>query len=337
MKLSIVTTLYYSAPYVDEFYRRAREQAANFTSEFEIIFVNDGSPDDSLDRAVALHLTDERVRVVDLARNFGHHKAMMTGLEYSHGELIFLIDSDLEEAPELLATFSEIMQARQSDVVFGVQMKRKGGIAERVSGGLYFWLWNLLSPEPIVPNLCTVRLMSRRYVNALLLHREREINIAGLWAITGFQQIAQPIQKLSKGTSAYDLTRKFGMLVNAITSFSNKPLILIFYLGTAISLLALVGALFLVIQRFFFNVLLDGWPSLIVSIWLLGGLTIFCLGIIGIYLSKIFIEAKQRPYTIVRQFYEWSSSSHDKFSYPTERASVLHGENSGTWRDGARG
>lgn len=327
MKLSIVTTLYCSAPYVNEFHARATQEAAKLTNDFEILFVNDGSPDNSLECAVARHLTDERVRVIDLARNFGHHKAMMTGLAYSRGDLIFLIDSDLEEQPELLVPFFEKMRAAQADVVYGVQIKRKGDIFERVTGGLFFWLFNLLSNEPIPKNLSTVRLMSRRYVNALLRHQEREINMAGLWAITGFKQIPEAIEKTSKGTTTYNLGRKLNVLVNAITSFSNKPLIFIFYLGTVISFLSLVGAIVLVIQRVFFNVLLDGWPSLIVSVWLLGGLTIFCIGIIGIYLSKIFIETKQRPYTIVRELYEWSSNTHDELAYSGERSSILHHEN----------
>jgi putative glycosyltransferase len=128
--------------------------------------------------------------------------------------------------------------------------------------------------------------------------------LLGLWTITGFKQVPMIVQKQSKGTSTYNVRRKISILVNSITSFSNKPLVLVFYLGCLISGIAFIAAMYLVLRRIFFGVLLEGWPSLIVSVWLLGGLTIFCLGIIGIYLSKVFTETKQRPYTVVRHCYE---------------------------------
>ena len=161
-----------------------------------------------------------------------------------------------------------------------------------------------MSDHPIPENLLTVRLMTRRYVSALLSHGEREMVIAGLWVLTGFRQVPIAVTKHSRSKTTYSLGRKFAVLVNSITSFSSRPLVFIFYLGVAIGALAAVAALYLVIRRIFFGILLPGWPSLIVSVWLLGGLILACLGIIGIYLSKIFIETKQRPYTIVRSVHE---------------------------------
>jgi putative glycosyltransferase len=304
MDLSIVTTLYRSAPYLEEFYARARAAAEAITSDFEIIFVNDGSPDNSLEVALSLFEKDGRVKVVDLARNFGHHKPMMTGIADARGALVFLIDSDLEEEPELLDLFYTRLKETGADVAYGVQQQRKGGLFERLSGALYFKLFNLLSTYPVPANLITARLMTRRYVAALVSHRERELCLSGLWAITGFEQVPVKVRKHHKHESSYGLSAKVYNLVNGITAFSNKPLTLIFYLGCLIITLSSIAALYLIVRRLFFGVLLEGWPSLIVSIWLLGGLTIFCLGVIGIYLSKVFIETKQRPYTIVRQVYE---------------------------------
>jgi putative glycosyltransferase len=146
--------------------------------------------------------------------------------------------------------------------------------------------------------------MTRRYVQALVQHREREVLIGGLWEITGFKQVSLVIDKAVKGSTTYSIRRRITIVVNAVTSFSNKPLVLIFYLGSLISLLSLLAASYLVVRRIFFGELLTGWPSLIVSIWLLGGLTILCLGVIGIYLAKIFTEVKQRPYTIIRCMYD---------------------------------
>ncbi len=306
MDLSIVTTLYYSAPYLEEFYARVCAAAEGLATDFEIILVNDGSPDDSLQTAISLYRKDKRVRVIDLSRNFGHHKAMMTGLTHACGELVFLVDCDLEEEPELLETFYRKLKVTEAEVVFGVQQERKGGLFERVSGSIFFKLFNFLSTDPIPPNLITARLMTRKYVKALVQHRERETLIAGLWAITGFDQVSVPVKKLLKTSSTYDVRRKVSQLVNAITSFSNKPLVMIFYLGCAILFMSTIAALVLIVRKLFFGALLLGWPSLIISIWLLGGLTIFCLGVIGIYLSKMFIEVKQRPYTIIKEVYEYS-------------------------------
>ena len=304
MDLSIVTTLYASAPYLEEFYARTCVVAERVTSDFEIILVNDGSPDNSLEIALSLYQKDARVRIVDLSRNFGHHKAMMTGLAHARGDVVFLLDSDLEEEPELLNTFYEKLQQTGADVVFGVQQKRKGRPFERISGSLYFKVFNLLSTYPIPPNHTTARLMKGEYVAALIRHQEREFVMSGLWALTGFKQVPITVKKHHKGESSYGLRRKLSHLVNAITSFSGKPLVLIFYLGSIIILISGVAALDLIIRRIFFGVMLQGWASVIVSIWLLGGITIFCLGILAIYLSKVFLEVKQRPYTIIREVYE---------------------------------
>jgi putative glycosyltransferase len=304
MDLSIVTTLYQSAPYLEEFYARVCAAAEQRTHDYEIILVNDGSPDNSLEVALSLYQKDQRIRVVDLSRNFGHHKAMMTGLAHARGDLVFLLDSDLEEEPELLKIFYAELQRSRADVAFGIQEKRKGKLFERISGSLYFKVFNLLSTYPIPPNHVTTRLMTREYVAALLRHQEREFVMSGLWALTGFNQVPITVRKHHKATSAYGLRRKISHFVNAITSFSNKPLVLIFYLGCFILLVSSIAAVDLIVRKIFFGTLLQGWASLIVSVWLLGGLTIFCLGVIGIYLSKIFIEVKQRPYTIIKQVFE---------------------------------
>jgi putative glycosyltransferase len=307
MDLSIVTSAFYSAPQLEEFYLRSCAAAEKITKSFEIIVVNDGSPDNSLEVALSLVRRDERVRVIDLSRNFGHHKALMTGLAHSCGDLVFLLDSDLEEEPELLAVFHQKLATTDADVVFGVQERRKGKLFERLSGFLFFKLFNALSSHSLPDNFITARLMKRKYVSALLQHREREMLLAGLWVLTGFTQVPLPVTKHSKGSSTYSIRLKIAQAVNAITSFSNKPLVLIFYLGCAILVLSTAAAIYLIIRKIIFGALLLGWASLIVSIWLLGGLTIFCLGIIGIYLAKVFIEVKQRPYSIVKDIYEYDS------------------------------
>jgi putative glycosyltransferase len=301
MKLSIVTTLYQSASYIDEFHRRISEQARELAGDdYEIVMVNDGSPDDSVERAVALHRVDPHVVVVDLSRNFGHHKAMMTGLAHSKGQLVFLIDSDLEEQPEWLADFHARMVERRTDVVFGVQESRRGGWVERTTGHGFYALFRLLTGVKQPDNIVTARLMTRRYVDALVAHRERELNIGGLWVVTGFCQVSEVVVKQASSPTTYTLARKLSHLINAITSFSSLPLVLTFYLGVAISVTAGLFIVYLLFRYFFVAAPPDGYTSILASIWLFSGLIILVLGIQGIYIAKIFSEVKQRPYTIVR-------------------------------------
>jgi putative glycosyltransferase len=309
--LSVVTTLFQSAPFLAEFYGRMVQEAGQLCSDFELIFVNDGSPDRSLEIALALQRDDPRVRVVDLSRNFGHHRAIMTGLDFARGDLVFLIDCDLEEDPAWLAVFHRELLRTGADLVYGVQVKRKGGWFERVSGALFFSALNLLSDLPVPKNPTICRLMTRRYVSAFSRHRERELAMLGLWALTGFEQVPVSVRKTKSSGTTYSLAKRIAAAVRTVTSLSDRPLIFVFYLGSAILAISVCAAAYLVVRRLFFGAYTFGWPSLIVSIWLLGGLTIFCIGIVGIYLSKVFIETKQRPYTIVREVHERERQSTD--------------------------
>lgn len=310
MKLSIVATLYQSAPYIGEFHRRASAAARQLVGEdFEIVLVNDGSPDASLDVAVALSDTDPHVVVVDLSRNFGHHKAMMTGLAQAKGERIFLIDSDLEEEPEWVLAFEARMNAESADVVYGVQPRRKGGCLEQLTGGWFYRIFRFLTGIDQPDNIVTARLMSRRYVDALLLHKERELNIGGLWIVTGFRQRQEPVKKHSSSPTTYSFSRKLSHLINAVTSFSSLPLVFTFYAGMVISASALIYIGYLMIRYFFIASPPGGYTSIIASIWLFSGLIIFFMGVQGIYISKLFSEVKQRPYTIVRHVYKQSRES----------------------------
>jgi len=310
VELSIVTCLFYSAPYLEEFYARISAVAQKITDDYEIIFVNDGSPDNSLEIAISLFEQDEKVKIIDLSKNFQHYKAAMTGLEHTKGSLVFAMSCDLEEEPELLGKFyEEIKKNPAADVIYGVQETRKGLFFERISGSLFYSLFNMLSSDPIPPNRISASIMTRRYVQSLVQHKEREVFLGGLSTITGYNQVPIIVKKGSKGRSTYTLRRKLAVFVNAITSFSNKPLIYVFYLGCIILLLSGVAGFYLVLRKLFFGGLLAGWSSVMVSLWFIGGLLIFCLGILGIYLSKIFLEVKQRPYTIIRHIYQRGTSA----------------------------
>ena len=298
--LSIVTSMYQSAPFLREFCERAAIAAASLTEAYEIVLVDDGSSDDSLAIALDLHRRDPRIKVIDLSRNFGHHKALMTGLTKATGDLVFLIDCDLEEDPAWLGTFHQLLRARGGDVVYGVQTTRKGRWFERTAGRVFFSVFNHMLTHPIPPNIVTARLMTRRYVDALVQHDEREMTLAPLWQITGFVQHASLVVKRSRPGSSYSFRRRVSVFVSNITAFSNRPLIYIFQVGIAVMLLSVVAGAVLFYQWLSGGIGVPGWASIMVSIWFLGGLMIFCIGVIGIYLAKVFTETKRRPYTIVR-------------------------------------
>lgn len=306
--LSIVTTLYKSSPYVNEFYKRISTEAKKITDDYEIIFVDDGSPDDSLHKAVELHRQDPKVVVMELSRNFGHHKAIMTGLAHASGDYIFLIDSDLEEEPELLSKFWEEMQKNNDlDVVYGVQENRKGGWFEKFSGEMFWKIINFMSTIPIPSNILTARLMTKHYTHSLIQYKESEIFIGGIWAHTGYKQLGIEVKKSSHSETTYTFRKKIELLTNSITSFSSKPLVYIFYIGFITTFISCAFILKLIYNKLLLGHSFEGWTSLIVSIWFFGGLIILLLGIIGIYLSKIFIEVKQRPYTIIKNIFEEKS------------------------------
>ena len=304
MKLSVVSTLYQSSLHLEEFFSKVSSAARDLVGEeFEIILVNDGSTDNSLEIAITLAGSDSHTVVVDLSRNFGHHKAVMCGLAQSKGELVFLVDSDLEENPAWLTTFHEQLNKEGCDVVYGVQERRRGNLFERWSGEFFYLIINLLSGISIQKNSVTARLMTRRYVDALLLHNEREVMLFGLLHITGFDQKAQYVNKLRSSETTYTFRKKFALVVNSISSFSSLPLTFIFSLGVLVSFFSSLYISYLAIHWLFLATPPSGWTSIMASIWLLGGFTISSLGLIGIYLSKVFLEIKGRPSTIIRHIY----------------------------------
>ena len=306
MKLSIVTTLYKSSPYIDEFYARISKEAQKITDDYEIIFVDDGSPDDSLQKAVALYEKDSKVKVIELSRNFGHHNAALTGLKNVNGDFVFLIDIDLEEEPELLGKFwEELHKEKDIDVVFGVQESRKGGWFEKNSGQVFYKVFNFLSPTKVTANQTTVRILTSRFIKALSDNlKEKNLFLAGNLEALGFKQKTLEIKKQKRQGSNYTFSKKIQLMINSITSFSSKPLVYVFYLGSMISFFSFTYIAYLLIMRLFFGQPLVGWTSMIVSVWFMSGLIIFSIGVLGIYLSKIFDEVKQRPITIIKKIYE---------------------------------
>jgi putative glycosyltransferase len=306
MKLSIVSTLYNSAEYLVEFTERCQKVAQELAGQdYEIILVDDGSPDNSLQIAVDLFKTNKNLRVIELSRNFGHHPALTAGLSESTGEFVFLIDSDLEEEPEWLPSFYNKLLKTGADVVYGQQKSRKGSIFEKISGHIYYFILNKILHFKHPKNMITARLMNRNYLDAVLRYEEREFVISGIWLHAGFMQVPIQITKKCTSVSSYSLSKKFSHLFNSITSFSDNPLKLIFFAGLVISFFSSIVSIIYFIRHIFFEKLLDGFTSIIISIWFLGGIIIFFQGIIGLYIAKVFLEIKKRPLYIVKSTHKY--------------------------------
>lgn len=304
MMLSIVTTMYYSRGYLHEFYHKALAAVRNLNLPYEFIFVDDGSPDNSLEVALELQQSDNNITVIQLSKNFGHQRAIMTGLQHTRGDFIFLIDCDLEEDPALLKDFwTKMTQEPELDVVYGVQIKRKGGWFERMSGRLFYNILSALSSVEYPADTLTARLMSRTYVNAIKKFGEKELDLWGVFVLAGFSQSALPVKKGYKGTSAYTLSKKIRRGIEIITSFSHRPLYITFFLGMISFVVAGITISIIVYKKFFLEVDVEGWASILASIWLVGGMILLVLGIFGIYLSKMFLEIKNRPLTIIKNVY----------------------------------
>lgn len=312
MKLSVVTTLYCSESYIEEFLDRVSKsigEIAEIGESYEIVFVDDGSPDNSLSKVVELSKDNNKIKVIELSRNHGHHRAMMIGLEYTSADVIFLIDCDLEEPPESLVPFWTEMKSSEFDVIYGVQNNKPGGLFRKFLSQSFYKVFNFMSYVKIPENELVARLMKKNYVKALLAYEESELFIPGIWIDVGFKRKAVLTEKHFDGNSSYSLKRRVTMAVDAVTSFSTKPLNYIFYLGAIMSVLAVLFAIYLIIMKLFFGITANGWTSILVSLYIIGGIIIFCIGTIGLYLSRIFLEVKSRPRSIVRNIYTYGKAN----------------------------
>lgn len=304
MKLSIVSTLYQSEQYVEEFVKRCILTANKiFPNNYEILLVNDGSTDQSLKKAEKLLNNLKCLRLINLSRNFGHHNAILTGLSYAKGEYIFLIDCDLEEEPEVLIDFYKHMLKTKDDVVYGISANNSFKFRNLFRYFAYFII-NYLNEIKIPKNICTVRLMNRNYLNNLLKYTEKEFSFGPLFHYIGFNQSGFYINKHFKGKSTYSFKLKVSLLLNCIINFSTKPLIILTTVGL---LMSIISFLFLVILslNYFINQTKVGWTSVIASIWLSTGFIMSSLGVLGLYISKVFKESKNRPISIVKEIKEW--------------------------------
>ncbi|MEO8870311.1 MAG: glycosyltransferase family 2 protein [Granulicella sp.] len=301
--LSIVTTVYQSEPYLKRFVSACYEAVSSIgITDYEFVFVDDGSPDNSVETLKSLRETHPRIRIVQLSRNFGHHQAAIAGLQCSNGERVFLVDSDLEVDPAILGEFWQKLEKCIADVVFGFQEKRKGALIER-AGGHFFWrIFNRLSDVAVPENIVTERLMTRRYVDALLSLGDRNIFLAGMMYWTGFVQIGLPVHKLQRERSTtYTFGKRLALLAKGITSFSSIPLYASLWIGAAAMLCALANAAYVVLRKVLYpDSTLMGFPTIITLLTAMFGIMMLSLGVVGIYVARIFVQTQGRPLFIIK-------------------------------------
>jgi len=300
--LSIVTTVYRSQKNIVQFIERVLSTGIQVAQKVELVIVDDGSPDESAAIVRGLVDVDSRIRLVQLSRNFGHHKAMLVGLEEARGDLVFLIDSDLEEPPELLVEMMRVMTEKPVDCLYGVQEGRKGGLVERLSGKAFYWLFGALSEVKMPENVSTLRLMSRRYVRSLVQFRDKNPVFVPLSLLTGYPQAPFSFVKESTSRTTYSLRRRVSLMVLAITTFSGRPLQLMFLASLIMAMVGLTYGLY-VVTLALTGPVQDGWSSLMAVVVFFFSLNAVFTGVIGLYVKQVLDEVKDRPRSIVQEIY----------------------------------
>src|ERR1700704_1383350 len=299
-RLSVVAPVYDEEELVEEFVTRACAAVADY--EFELVIVNDGSSDrtpELLDRMAA---ADPRVRVIHLSRNFGHQAALTAGLEHAVGDVVAMIDADLQDPPELIPDM--IAQWSQgADVVYAVRKQREGETAFKLATASWFYkLFDKLAQVDLEPNSGDFRLLDRRALDALLSMTERSRFLRGMTVWVGFTQTAVPYERDARtaGETKYTLRKMLRFSLDAIASFSHLPLQLATYVGLLSAGVAFI-AIPVVIGLRIFDSYLPGFSSITIAILLLGGIQLIALGVIGEYVGRIYDEVKPRPLYIVRE------------------------------------
>jgi polyisoprenyl-phosphate glycosyltransferase len=296
---SVVAPVYNEDATIEEFY--ARVCGALDALPFELVLVDDGSSDGTPMKLEALAASDPRVRVVYLSRNFGHQTALTAGLDHARGDAVVMLDADLQDPPEVITTMLDHWRAG-CDVVYAVREQRDGESRFKLSTARWFYrLFDKLAQVELQQNSGDFRLLDRRPLDALLSMRERNRFLRGMTVWVGYTQAAVPYHRDSRyaGETKYTLPRMLRFSLDAISSFSHRPLQLATLLGFIISTLAFIAIPVVVVLRILGSYL-PGFSAVTILILLLGGIELIAIGIIGEYVGRIYDEVKGRPLYLVR-------------------------------------
>jgi polyisoprenyl-phosphate glycosyltransferase len=299
---SIVAPVFNEAETLPHFYERVIRVMEDIGEPFEIVLINDGSRDKTYSILQEIHEKDARVRVIDFSRNFGHQIAISAGLDYAQGDAVVVLDSDLQDPPEVIPE----LIARWKDgaeVVYAQRAKRKGETFFKLATAAAFYrLIQRITAINIPSDTGDFRLLDRQVVDALVKMREHHRFMRGLSAWVGFRQDAVLYERHERfaGTTKYPLTKMIRFSLDAITSFSHVPLQIATSLGFGLALVSLIGILIAIILRLFTDAIV-GQATTLIMVLFMGGIQLIFLGIIGEYLGRIYDEVRARPLYIVRK------------------------------------
>lgn len=300
--LSVVIPCFNESEVIAETARRLLAQADALTEVgTELIFVDDGSRDDTCSQLKALAAGDARIKLLSFARNFGHQIAVTAGIEAAAGDAVVLIDADLQDPPELIPRMLALWR-EGNDVVYGTRTEREGESAfKRGTAKAFYRLLNRLSDIPIPLDTGDFRLMSRRVVDTLRAMPERDRFVRGMVSWVGFRQTALPYRRAERfaGQTKYPLRKMLRFAADGLLSFSTKPLQLAIALGAAASALAFAGIVYALVVRLFTQRWVEGWAGLFIAVLFIGGVQLVTLGILGEYVGRIYHEVKRRPLYVV--------------------------------------
>ena len=302
--LSVVVPCFNEEAVIPETHRRLINVLNNVPGvDFEIVYVDDGSRDATLDLLRGFQRADPRVRILALSRNFGHQIALTAGLAEAAGNVVAVIDADLQDPPETILEMLDRWR-RGADVAYGVRTKREGETAfKRWTAAVFYRLLARITNVSIPIDTGDFRLMDRKVVTVFLDMPERDRFVRGMVAWTGFRQEPVPYRRNARvaGKTKYPFTMMLHMAVDSILSFSLVPLRLAIWSGFLVAGLAMLGIVYAAGMRIFTNIWVTGWTLLFIAILFLGGVQLMLIGVLGEYLGRIYAEVKRRPLYLVKE------------------------------------
>lgn len=298
--ISVISPVYKGEHTVHVLVRRIKENLLKITTDFEIILVNDASPDLSWPAILKETAADTRVKGLNLSRNFGQHKAILAGFNYAKGDWVIVMDCDLQDLPEEIPSFYR--KANEGyDIVRGERRERKDGFYKKLSSTLFNAVFRWLSDIRTDKKLANYGIYSQQVVRELCRMPERDRAFIVQLSYLGFKTATIPVEHGERydGTSSYNLSKLLKQAFGTIISNTNKPLRLMIAIGFILSFLSMMMALYNVIAYFSGLIGVAGFTSTIFSIWFVGGMLMMQIGIVGIYIGKVFDQVKGRPLYVV--------------------------------------
>ncbi|MDR1551359.1 MAG: glycosyltransferase family 2 protein [Holosporaceae bacterium] len=303
-EVSIIVPFYNEGESVKAFFQAVIPILRRMEHSFQILCINDGSEDNTLERLLEMKKEHPEIKIIDFSRNFGKDAAITAGLDLSEGNCVIPMDCDLQDPPELLIDMIEKWNEEGVDVVLARRTDRSADpMIKRVTAELFYKIYNRLSDPKLPENVGDFRLMSRKVVDALKVFPERRRFMKGLFAFVGFSTAVVEYKRPGRnsGTSRWSYLKLWNYAVDGITSFSTFPLKVSTYLGLLVTALSMSRGIWILFRTMVFGVDIPGYASLIVAILFLGGIQLTCLGVIGEYVGRIYIESKQRPLYIIKE------------------------------------